>query len=625
MADDSERRKRIEQIAHDEGCDISKPGILDALLQTGSFDVQACPGSGKTTVVATKISVLLGEGKRGLCVLTHTNVAVEEIRSRLQRSKLGRAALSAPHFIGTIQGFVNTFLALPYIRAKGGSISQIDDDAFSAAVAEELERGDYHKLAAWLKRNKGKATSYRVLEYDHRSGALTFKGEKIGLVDPTTDAYKELKSLKTRLSKNGIFRHADMYFFANRYLDEYPWAASVLQRRFDVVLLDEMQDTSTRQESLLNRMFPAESVDVQRFGDVNQAIYEFDASAEDCVTRFPCEPILYLGSSRRFGQFIAGSIASIAPQRQTILGDESAPTATHTIFLFDEATAHKVVEKFAELASRELAGVEQPDVRVVATRKRPSETGGTFPHSLCDYVKDAADPKQGRRGNADRFIAAAFRVQSQATAQAPAQPIAELFAAFQRLVSRWTDRERARRFLSDVSRDWKSRAELGRLILNIASADLGSETKWLEIIDPLKDYIAQNIGSQASIAALRYLEYVEDYGGETLGTPKEKAFALPLKLDTIHSVKGQTHDATLVLETQYYEHDISEILPLLADPLGKRKNTARFIGHRRRLFVAMSRPSRLLCLASTAASVNDALRDALERQGWQICDLTSKA
>ncbi|HBC2029591.1 TPA: UvrD-helicase domain-containing protein [Clostridium perfringens] len=52
-----------------------------------SFDVNACPGSGKTTVLLAKLIILsrkmpLDNGQ-GICVLTHTNVAIDEIKNKL--------------------------------------------------------------------------------------------------------------------------------------------------------------------------------------------------------------------------------------------------------------------------------------------------------------------------------------------------------------------------------------------------------------------------------------------------------------------------------------------------------------------------------------------------------------
>ena len=60
-----------------------------------STDVAACPGSGKTTVLLAKLKLLADrmplENGAGICVLSHTNVAVDEIKKRLsQLSKLYR-------------------------------------------------------------------------------------------------------------------------------------------------------------------------------------------------------------------------------------------------------------------------------------------------------------------------------------------------------------------------------------------------------------------------------------------------------------------------------------------------------------------------------------------------------
>ena len=46
-------------------------------------DICACPGSGKTTALLAKLLILSQhmplKNNRGICVLTHTNVAIDEI------------------------------------------------------------------------------------------------------------------------------------------------------------------------------------------------------------------------------------------------------------------------------------------------------------------------------------------------------------------------------------------------------------------------------------------------------------------------------------------------------------------------------------------------------------------
>ncbi len=104
--------------------DPSRHLALDAARRNALVnfdDVQACPGSGKTTLVGLKLQLLLEQwhdAYGGICVLTHSNVAISEIVARLGTGFIGTKLLSYPHFIGTIQEFVNSFLALPYARSR---------------------------------------------------------------------------------------------------------------------------------------------------------------------------------------------------------------------------------------------------------------------------------------------------------------------------------------------------------------------------------------------------------------------------------------------------------------------------------------------------------------------------
>jgi superfamily I DNA/RNA helicase len=56
----------------------------------GSIDVLACPGSGKTTALVAKLLIIAEQlpfrGNRGVCVLTHTNVAIDIIKQNIGSS-----------------------------------------------------------------------------------------------------------------------------------------------------------------------------------------------------------------------------------------------------------------------------------------------------------------------------------------------------------------------------------------------------------------------------------------------------------------------------------------------------------------------------------------------------------
>lgn len=119
------------------------------LLSNETLDIEACPGSGKTTLLVAKLAILARKWKSrrsGVCVLSHTNAARREIERSLGRTAAGAALLSYPHYVGTIHGFVNEFLAIPWLRSLGYSITAIDDALCEQHRRQLLERNQYAAL-----------------------------------------------------------------------------------------------------------------------------------------------------------------------------------------------------------------------------------------------------------------------------------------------------------------------------------------------------------------------------------------------------------------------------------------------------------------------------------------------
>lgn len=106
---------------------------IDIIECNESKDVKACPGSGKTTTLLAKLAIIANRmplpNNQGICVLTHTNVAIEEIKS-----KLGNKAsilFSYPNHFGTIQSFVDIFIADLAMAYYYDSKIRIIDDALA--------------------------------------------------------------------------------------------------------------------------------------------------------------------------------------------------------------------------------------------------------------------------------------------------------------------------------------------------------------------------------------------------------------------------------------------------------------------------------------------------------------
>lgn len=107
---------------------------------------------------------------------------------------------------------------------------------------------------------------------------------------------------------------------------------------------------------------------------------------------------------------------------------------------------------------------------------------------------------------------------------------------------------------------------------------------------------------------------------------------IDVRMSSIHAVKGETHFATLVVETFYHSHAIKSLLPWLTGERqgtkGSKKPGVREVRRLRMNYVALTRATHVVCLAVPASALGDAseqaaLRTQLEAQGWRIVELTT--
>lgn len=92
-----------------------------------------------------------------------------------------------------------------------------------------------------------------------------------------------------------------------------------------------------------------------------------------------------------------------------------------------------------------------------------------------------------------------------------------------------------------------------------------------------------------------------------------------IDISTIHKVKGETHTATLVLETFNRTYDLKQLLNLLKGKTMERSITTD--NKKKLLYVAMSRPTHLLCLAINKEHVSETDKIELESYGFIINEI----
>lgn len=604
------------------------------LLESGTRDVNAAPGSGKTTVLAAKLLLLARKwphDRRGICVLSHTNVAREEIQRRLGATAEGSRLLAYPHFIGTIHAFVNQFLALPFLRSEGIEVDVIDDDVFAnRAIGMAMKNPT---LRGWAANNEGVKPMI---------GGLVFKGSNLDLISeggalpkPATKSYPLLHEIKSELTQKGVFRYADMFAFAERLLRKSPILSGRLSKRFPMVYIDEMQDTSWAQEALLDRLFD-KSVTVQRLGDLNQRILGSDAEAEKLT--FPRYPALSIGTSKRFGPAIARVVSGVRVGGPAVVG-EGADVHSPLLLTYATARVGEVLNAFGQkvldrLDDEELRGCS---VKALCARKQGDAKKEEPGRTLIDYWPAYAGEAKRLRSQAERFWA--LLANSGATAGTAATladcagdtrraVLLVLRAAGSQHVSSVRDGSQLLRRLQEAGQDT---APVRLLCRNLAlNNGLGlSKAGRLEIPGLFFESLESLLPAELSLDKFAKLPVFDEPDGAPEAEVNQRTCQVSqggrqvnVQIGTVASMKGETHLATLVLESFGWparRFDLKEAMPVVAgltnrDPKMTENQLALF----RNLYVGMSRPTSFLCVAVNESRVSDECKDALLAQGWII-------
>ncbi len=618
--------------------DFSDAERRAALLENGSRDFNAVPGSGKTSLLAAKLLLLARKwphANKGICILSHTNVARDEIVRRLSGTAEGARLLAYPHFIGTIHAFVNQFLAMPTLRALNLPVDVIDDEVFAARALARLQNGRYFRLRGWLRHQPKGDSIVSELFYKGAECALMSGAGK--LPSPASDSGLQLAEIKDRMTKAGVFRHRDMFAYALSGLQTHPVLLDVVHRRFPMVFVDEMQDTSWEQEDVLNRLFDGKAV-MQRFGDVDQKII-LDDDDDDQLT-FPRHGHGTVSTSKRFGPRIAAAVASVRISKLPVAG-EAADDIRPVLLLYKTEDVGRVVRHFGKLVIDrfEAEVLQAQTVRAMCARKSV-EGGDDAGRHLVDYWPSYALPMNNSAAVADGGF---WALTDQAILQVPAVTLADRAAGVRRALLYVMRAARApvavnlrdaRGLPRAVAELLGSAVDLRALIRDLVldAALTGTTQARQALPDILYQRLRALLPVGMTVGAFTSLEvFAQAATPMPAQEPPTRCEVfhqgreLEVALGTVASMKGETHLASLVLESyggQSQRYDLKPALPAIA---GVGKLSKLGVTHKaqmRNLYVAMSRPTQFLCLAANAARVDDETRAGLVTKGWEVELLT---
>ena len=593
-------------------------------------DICACPGSGKTTALLAKLLILSRhmplKNNKGVCILTHTNVAIDEIKSHADFAS--NKLFNYPNHFGTIQSFVDKYLAIPaYINKFKRRPLFINNESYFDKV-EKLRKYLGRKTNAFCYRSGRKNYPYSLrfnnfaLDDDNICQQLN-----LSLNDTTQKSiYEKLKWLKKKILMDGVLSYDDAYFLAANYVKRYPTWKDIISRRFAYVFIDEMQDTNTTQTELLDDLFN-ENVITQRIGDLNQAIFDYDADLE-CGWKINNDRTMFITGSKRFSTSIASKVGYFCVFPQNITGVTRQNEIAPVIIVYNDNTVQQVLNQFAEIIIKNnLHQHKNRTFKAVGWRGKPHDSKRTIPSYWKGYSKEIKVKRTEFNNLKSYLIPQPDSLIISKGANFYRRRLVEAFLKCLRIAEitdhdrTFTDKKLYRCLLENDPNFYKYfRTRLAAWCLRIHRKE--------EVFDEIRNFltnefkiffdyqISDELTNFINSSDLELDNRQEALKNNNIYKCSFETTEIEIEVSTIHGVKGETHTATCYLETFCYKYDIKKIMDYMkgqyTEPTQKKiKQNLKMA------FVGMSRPSHLLCVAVHCDNISGQ-EEALRNSGWDV-------
>lgn len=633
--------KKAEKILLPAGCLFDEDEIVPIIqCMDKSIDVIACPGSGKTTALLAKLTLILDslplDDGKGICVMTHTNVAVNEIKEKL--GSKSDILFQYPNYFGTIHSFYSKFCATPYYKQiYESNIAVVDDDLYYRVLRSKfIPWSDLWKKISYQVKDEidkidsglGKSEKLRLqtnIKFGYLKGVrLTYDGNfffsksgKTIVKDKKKDLYKAYyKLLHDEMLAKGVLKYSDVYLLSQMYLTTFPEIRNYLSSRFKYVFIDETQDNSSLQNEVVNLAFN-DDVILQRFGDANQAIYD-SSNVSDGDMQIKGEK-LEITKSMRFNQPIADFISSMrtCESDKPLIAVDGAKGFVPHLILYNEDTIGSVIDKYISIINEyQLSdakylfkacgwvGFKEAPEHLTVNSYYPdfsSKKKVEKKHSNLNFIGILNETLKHRKSagnvykgiiefcvkflNSIDFEVEGSRVNSKSLKKTVENKFEEDLIKLRTSVTPWT-----RRILNN---DVDVYSEIGQFLFGCISKVIEEEI--FDESDFLKHFKVDGI-------ELNFNESCEN---------RISKDGVSISIDTVHGVKGETHIATLYLESLY--HKKTDLNRIFTRMFGKKKG--KFDAYERSSlrigYVGMSRATDLLCIAVSESTFSEFERDLL--------------
>lgn len=240
----------------------------------------ACPGSGKTRVIISKLSRVIEEVRgtpRAIVCITYTNAAVNEIEARLRNHIQPGDDLY--YNICTIHSFCLNFIFRPFCwlmkdYKKGFKVLTPETPEFEQIVTTILTEN--HRYNPTFRDFE----EFTQLRYD-------IDGRPVGqVIDHGSLTTQIAIAYWKKIREAGFVDFAGIIYYSLLLIKKRPEIISYLSSKFAWILIDEFQDTTDLQVEILTHIAKAGQTRFLLVGDLNQSIFRFAGAIPELANEF---------------------------------------------------------------------------------------------------------------------------------------------------------------------------------------------------------------------------------------------------------------------------------------------------------------------------------------------------
>lgn len=590
-----------------------------------TVNIQACPGSGKTTTLAAKLMILAEKlpksFQQGICIITHTNTAVDEIKKKL--GTYANFYNNYPHHFGTIQSFVDKYLAIPMYKLQYKQSPKIDTDL----CYEKVDRKGKNEYGATTYLSKKNIDSIGELFFNIHNFDVSKKlQDREPVVGTHTPTYKTVLKVKNEILSEGYLKYDEAYSLAFKYLRENPHISHLFSKRFPLVFIDEMQDMETHQFKLINDLFGKGNAIIQKIGDINQSIFnpssEQEKSDWDTTTNS-----LNLNSTTRLSHHLAEIVKPICLSPQPMEGSWNPhPIIKPTMIVFTDDTKEKVKEKFVELIiSHKLNDLTNALFKATGYRRSSVPDDKLNINSYwSDFNKNTSIKTREEFNNLFSYLEKCQTLKSEKNVKEIRKTLLNAICKSLKLaeIKNPLTNYYFTPFTFTQYFSFEKEVENKQLNTNLSKWILG-----FQHTSELRTEIATHLKTLLIIFQKQSTTKFDRFLTDTIlaNQPQQEPRQvyehkdIQVLFDTIHGVKGETHTATLYLETYLQKvYDIGgKILPHILNPKNPDSACKKRLPH---AYVAMSRATHFLCVAVHSDRFKEGIKAYFEdgKSGWEV-------